>query len=33
MPYNHLGSYLTGIIIGYLLVKYKKAKISKVFEA
>ncbi|XP_074593824.1 nose resistant to fluoxetine protein 6-like isoform X2 [Brevipalpus obovatus] len=29
MPYNHLGSYLTGIIIGYLLVKYKKSKISK----
>uniref|UniRef100_T1KGM3 Acyltransferase 3 domain-containing protein n=2 Tax=Tetranychus urticae TaxID=32264 RepID=T1KGM3_TETUR len=28
MPYNHLGSYLVGIVGGYYLVKYKNSMIS-----
>ncbi|RWS27315.1 nose resistant to fluoxetine protein 6-like protein [Leptotrombidium deliense] len=29
MPYNHFGSYLSGILCGYFLVKHKKATIRK----
>ena len=32
MPYNHFGSYLAGIIVGYILVKHKDKEIPKVVQ-
>ncbi|KAI1303723.1 Nose resistant to fluoxetine protein 6 [Halotydeus destructor] len=32
-PYTHFGSYLSGIIVGYFLVKHRKANIPKSIQA